>query len=237
MMNSRLSRRRLLRVALLSGGAAALAACSGNGSADTSAKSEGATDARRPVAGARQFADSELRDLLLPRGAVPLGLTPSGEYLLPNEEVAKFFPNPRNALGAMQESGRMQGAAADYVLPGTARANEQAVAVSSSVSWYRTAAAARSVILDPSMELVIHRFGLNAAEIEGEPVGQESRVFRGYRDGDGPDLAAYLVLFRRENLIGAIVLVMPSTTDDGGKLATTLARRQALIPLPSSPPR
>jgi hypothetical protein len=101
------------------------------------------------------------------------------------------------------------------------------VAVSSSVSYYKTVAGAQAVITDPTMELVIHRFGLHTAEISMDSIAHESRAFRGFRDGDGPDLAAYLILFRRDNVIGAVMVVVPAATDDGGKLAINLARRQA----------
>lgn len=181
----------------------------------------------RPGYGGRQYTDAELRNLLLPLGAVPVGLAQVGEYLTPNQYVATFFDDQDAAMRAMIESGRVQGAAVDYRLRGAPRATEQVVAVSSSVSFYRTVAGAQAVIADPTMELVIHRFGLHTAEISMERIGHESRAFRGFRDGDGPDLAAYLILFRRDNVIGAVMVIVPAATDDGGKLAMNLARRQA----------
>jgi hypothetical protein len=95
------------------------------------------------------------------------------------------------------------------------------------VSYYKTVAGAQAVITDPTMELVIHRFGLHTAEISVDKIASEARAFRGFRDGDGPELAAYLILFRKENVIGAVMVVLPAATDDGGKLAMNLARRQA----------
>jgi hypothetical protein len=175
----------------------------------------------------RQYTDAELKNLLLPLGAIPLGLAPAGDYLTPNEFVSTFFDDQEAALRAMAESGRVQGAAVDYRLRGQQRANEQVVAISSSVSYYKTVAGAQAVITDPTMELVIHRFGLHTAEIAVERIAHEARAFRGFRDGDGPDLAAYLVLFRKDNVIGAVMVVVPAATDDGGKLAMNLARRQA----------
>jgi hypothetical protein len=206
-----------------------LAACrGGDGQKATSKGAVPDIGSGRPLAnGVRQFTDAELRNLLLPAGAVPVGLAPAGDYLIPNQLVATFFEDQEAALRSMAESGRVQGAAADYKLRSTPRATEQAVAISSSVSYYKTAAGAQAVITDPTMELVIHRFGLHTAEINVDKIAQESRAFRGFRDGDGPDLAAYLILFRRENVIGAVVVVVPAATDDGGKLALNLARRQA----------
>jgi hypothetical protein len=174
-----------------------------------------------------QFTDAQLKNQLLPLGAVPIGLAPAGDYLTPNDFVATFFDDQESAKSAMAESGRVQGAAADYRLRGTPRASEQVVAVSSSVSYYKTVAGAQAVITDPTMELVIHRFGLRTAEIEVDRIANESRAFRGFRDGDGPDLAAYLILYRKDNIIGAVMVVVPAATDDGGKLAMNLARRQA----------
>src|SRR6266545_5359020 len=93
---------RMVISALLAGGVLGLAACSGSG--DKQANTEGGarnTPASRTAAGARQLSERELRNLLLPLGAVPLRLTPTGQYLLPNDEVAKFFPDPDFALSAM----------------------------------------------------------------------------------------------------------------------------------------
>jgi hypothetical protein len=181
---------------------------------------------------ARRFTDGEMPEMLLPLGAVPNRLAPVGQNLLPNDAVAAFFPNRAQALSAMEKFGRIQGAVAQYRVPAPPRVSEQALAVSSSVAWYTTVAGAQSVIADPTMELALHHFGLDAAEIKADRVGQESRMFRGFRDGEGPDSAAYLVLFRRQNTIGAVVVVVPSAGDDGGKLALSLARRQAELPLP-----
>jgi hypothetical protein len=110
------------------------------------------------------------------------------------------------------------------------------VTVISTVSWYNTAEGAESVIADPTMELVLFGLGLQTAEIQGPRIAQQSRIFRGFRDGDQPDLAAYVAFFRRLNLIGAVVVVVPAATDDGGRLAIDLARKQAAIPLPAAAP-
>ena len=178
------------------------------------------------------FVDDKLTNLLLPRGAVPVGLTHAEEYLLPNEAVATFFPDPPAAVQRMETAGRVQGAVAHYGLKaGPRRAAEPAVAVSASVAWYRTVAGAQAVLVDPTLVFVVHRLGLDAAEITAPTLSEASRTFRGYRDGDGPELAAYLTLVRRENVIGAVLVVVPAATDDGGALALALARRQASIPL------
>ena len=178
------------------------------------------------------FVDDKLTNLLLPRGAVPVGLTHAEEYLLPNEAVARFFPDPPAAVQRMETAGRVQGAVAHYGLKaGPRRAAEPAVAVSASVAWYRTVAGAQAVLVDPTLVFVVHRLGLDAAEITAPTLSEASRTFRGYRDGDGPELAAYLTLVRRENVIGAVLVVVPAATDDGGALALSLARRQASIPL------
>ena len=229
--------RRLVTL-MLALGALCAAGCGviGGGTAkNTSAGGKSATPVRAAgIDGPLQFADAKLKNLLLPRGAVPVGLTQAEEVLLSNDDVATFFPDAQAALQKMTESGRMKGGVAHYSLRSAPRASEPALAVSSSVAWYKTVAGAQSVIADPTMELVIHRLGLTAAEISMERVGQESRAFRGYRDGDDPDRAAYLLLFRKENVIGAVLVVVPSASDDGGKLALNLARRQAGVQLTSA---
>lgn len=233
-------RARFVSALLLMLCAALLAGCGVIGGGSKAPESKGrakGAEKSGAVDGALQFADARLRNLLLPTGAVPIGLAPAGDYLLPNDYVATFFSDQEAALRAMSEAGRMQGAAADYRLRSTPRASEEAVAVSSTISWYKTVAGAQAVLKDPTMELVIHRLGLNAAEINLDKIGQESRAFRGFRDGDGPGLAAYLMLFRRDNVIGAVLVVVPAATDDGGKLALTLARRQADVSLSAAAQR
>jgi hypothetical protein len=185
-----------------------------------------------PVGVVRYVPERNLPNLLLPLGAVPPSLAPGGNYLLPNEVVARFFPDPDAALRAMSRYGRVQGAGVDYSLRASPRAGEQALHVTSTVALYSSAAGAEAVLQDPTLELVLHRFGLTASEIKVDRFAHGTRAFRGYRDGDDPDTAAYLVLFRRDNLIGAVVVVVPAATDDGGRLAVSLARRQAALPLP-----
>jgi hypothetical protein len=201
------------------------AACRGGGRS-------AAQGAATPVGVVRYVPERNLPNLLLPLGAVPPSLAPGGAYLLPNEVVATFFPDPQAALRAMSNYGRVQGAGADYSLRTSPRAGEQALHVTSTVALYSSPAGAEAVLQDPSMELVLHRFGLTASEIKVDRFAHGARAFRGYRDGDDPDTAAYLVLFRRDNLIGAVVVVVPAATDDGGRLAVSLARRQAALPLP-----
>lgn len=213
-------------VALVTVAALSVTACLGGG--DNKPGTSGLDiGSARVQGGVRQFTDAELKNLLLPVSAVPLGLAPAGDYLTPNDFVATFFDDKEAAKSAMTESGRVQGAAIDYRLRGSPRASEQVVAVSSSVSFYKTVAGAQAVITDPTMELVIHRFGLRTAEISVDRIASEARAFRGFRDGDGPELATYLVLFRKDNIVGAVMVVLPAATDDGGKLAMNLARRQA----------
>ena len=129
----------------------------------------------------------------------------------------------------MLESGRAHGAFAEYHLDAAPQATEQALQVASSTPWYQTVAGAQAVMRDPTVELVIHQLGLRSSEITKERVGEESRVFRGFRERDGPNWVAYMVLFRRQNVIGAVVAVVPNTNDDGGRLAMSLARRQAAV--------
>jgi hypothetical protein len=179
-----------------------------------------------PAPGERQFTSLDLFGLLLPAGAVPVWLRQDRKYLLSNQDVARFFPDPTAAERAMAAAGRVEGAAVDYRMPGTPTASERAVAVSSSAAWYGTVAGAQRVMRDPTMELVIHRFGLHTAEISLATIGDESRAFRGYRDGDGPDMAAYLILFRKANVIGAVVVVMAGHSDDTGELVALLAHKQ-----------
>lgn len=187
-----------------------------------------------PVGVVRYVPERNLPNLLLPLGAVPPSLSSTGDYLLPNEIVARFFPDPEAALRAMSRYGRVQGAGVDYSLRASPRAGEQALHITSTVALYSSAAGAEAVLQDPTLELVLHRFGLTASEIKVDRFAHGARAFRGYRDGDDPDTAAYLVLFRRDNLIGAVVVVVPAATDDGGRLAVSLARRQAALPLPFS---
>lgn len=195
---------------------------------DRIAPSESAAE----VVAVRRFTDDALDELLLPRGAAPRGLIGSEPFLVPNELVARLLPDPERARIALEKFGRIQGAAVEYTLPAAPRASEPAVAVTSTVSWYASVAGAEAVIADPTMEFVLHGLGLTTAEIKSERVAEQSRAFRGFRDGDSPDLAAYIVLFRRQNLIGSVVVVVPAATDDGGRLALSLARRQAALPLP-----
>lgn len=58
-------------------------------------------------------------------------------------------------------------------------------------------------------------------------MAEESRAFRGYREGEAADHVAYLLVFRGANLIGSIVVIEPARNDDGSRLALKLARRQA----------
>jgi hypothetical protein len=222
-------------VLLLLCAAVAAMACS-NRSRDSLLSKTGMNDTTRGAdgEGAQRFSDRELPDLLLPRGAVPAGLAPSDPFLIPNEIVAQMLPDAEAGRRAMEKYGRVQGAAMEYELPGQPRATEPAVAVISAVSWYSTVAGAQTVIEDPTMELALHGLGLTSGELKTERVGQQTRMFRGFRDGDDPDRAAYIVLFRRQNTIGTVVVVVPATSDDGGKLATTLAKKQAQLSLSSA---
>jgi hypothetical protein len=168
----------------------------------------------------------DLFSLLLPIGAIPVWLNPSGEYPLPNEEVARYFDDAMAAQRAMVVAGRVEGAAAEYRLPSAPQASERAVLVVSTVAWYTTDAGAQSVIQDPTMALVIHRFGLHTAEITLPRIGAESRAFRGFRVGDDPERAAYLLVFRKGNITGTVVVVMSERNDDSGELAGLLAHKQ-----------
>ena len=182
-------------------------------------------------AGELRLTNVDLYAMLLPTAAVPVWLYGEGEYPLPNEEVARYFVDSVAAERAMTRTGRMNGAAVDYRLPGTPRESERAVLVISSVAWYSTVAGAEDVIQDPTLPLVIHRFGLHTAEVSLAKVGEESRTFRGYRDGDDPNRAAYLIVFRKANIIGTVVVVMSEHRDDGGELVGLLAhKQQALLP-------
>jgi hypothetical protein len=173
----------------------------------------------------------DLYAMLLPTAAVPVWLYGEGEYPLPNEEVARYFVDAVAAERAMTLTGRMNGAAVDYRLPGTPREAERAVLVISSVAWYSTNAGAEDVVQDPTLPLVIHRFGLHTAEVKLTSIGEDSRAFRGYRDGDDPNRAAYLIVFRKANIIGTVVVVMSEHRDDGGELVGLLAhKQQALLP-------
>ncbi len=220
---------RTLLLQLLAAAALTLGACFGGGDTPPpppERAAPGATSAT-PEPGALQFDSLKLFETLLPAGSLPASLSRERSYLVSNREVAAFFPDPEAAMRSMTTAGRVQGAAVDYRLVSAPRAAERLIAVSSSASWYRSSAGARGVIQDPTMELVIHRFGLHTAEVRMDRVGEESRAFRGFRDGDAPDFAAYLVLFRKMNVIGAVVVVVPATSDDGGRMALAFAQRQA----------
>ena len=186
--------------------------------------------------GVRQFEEAHLPGLLLPAKSLPAGMVSVADFLLSNQDVAQFFPDPEHALRSMVESGRGHGAFAEYHLDGAPGATEQALQVASSTSWYQTVAGAQAVMRDPTVELVIHQLGLRSSEISKERVGEESRVFRGFRERDGPNWVAYMVLFRRQNVIGAVVAVVPNTNDDGGRLAMSLARRQAAVSVRGTTP-
>ena len=194
------------------------------GSFDRSASQPTTQNLSRPT---RDYADYDLLQLLLPHTVMPDGLQLLDQTLTSNEYVASLFAAPALAAAAMTESGRVNGAVAQYERETPAGPADPAVAVSSSLSWYRSVDGAQAVMRDPTMELVIHQFGLRTSELPKQRIAEESRIFRGFRDRDGPNLAAYLVLFRRQNLIGAVLVVLPSTIDDGGQLALSLARRQA----------
>ena len=213
----------LLCIALASTG------CGGWDSKPAAANEAGAAGANYT----RRFTDSDLGMQLLQRGAVPTGLVGSQSFLMPNDVVAKLLPDERTARESMEKFGRVQGAAVDYRLAGQPRASEQVVAIVSTVSWYSTIGGAQSVVADPTMELALQGFGFNTSEISADKIAQQSRAFRGLRAGDTPDLASYVVVYRRDNLIGVVVVVVRTATDDGGRLAMNLARRQANLPLPA----
>lgn len=222
---------------LLALGVAAGAACSDTPDAVTSVRERAARieGGDPPERRARQFRDADLYNLLLPRGAVPASLTPSDRFLLSNEAVAQLLPEQVGARAAMERLGRVQGAGLEFRAPARPPAGQSALAIGSTVSWYSTVAGAEAVIADPSVELALAGLGLDAGEVPGERVAEQSRTFRGLRRGDAADTAAYVILYRRDNLIGAVVVVMPLVSDDGGKLAAILARRQASLPLRAAP--
>ncbi len=179
--------------------------------------------------GAATYTDAQLLRMLLPRAAVPARLQREAEYLLPNETAATFFGDVASALRAMAEVERVQGAAVDYRLPSQPAGSEPVVAVSSTVSWYRQEAGAQAVMRQGMVEPLMPLLRLHAGEIRLEGVAEESRAFRGYREGETTDHVAYLIVFRRANLIGSVVVIEPARNDDGGRLALKLARRQAAL--------
>lgn len=180
-------------------------------------------------ADASPYTDTQLLGMLLPRAAVPVRLSRQAEYLLPNETAATYFGDAESALRAMAELERVQGAAVDYRLPSQPASNEPVLAVSSTVSWYRQEAGARAVMQQGMVEPLMPLLRLHAGEIRLQTVAEESRAFRGYREGEDADHVAYLIVFRRANLIGSVVVVVPARNDDGGRLALKLARRQAAL--------
>lgn len=183
----------------------------------------------------RQFSDDDLQRLLLPDGAVSGALTPSGRYGLSNATVAQLFDDTPGALRELDRLGRVHGAGLDFVLRGGPRPGDAAVQVTSTVSWYGTVAGADAVVRDPAAELVFHRLGLAVGEIAIEEIAEASRGFRGIVYRDGIALASYAVVFRRLNVVGSVLVFIPVASDDGGKLAVQLARRQAAMPWPVPP--
>ncbi len=179
------------------------------------------------VASARTYTDAQLLRMLLPRAAVPARLRREAEYLLPNELAATFFGDAESALRAMTEVERVQGAAVEYRLPSQPAGSEPVLAVFSTMSWYRHETGARTVMGQGMVEPLMPLLRLHAGEIRLESVAEESRAFRGYREGEDSDHVAYLIVFRRANLIGSVVVLVPARNDDGGRLAVKLARRQA----------
>ena len=177
---------------------------------------------------------SDLKQRLLPRGALPAGLGLAGVYPLSNAEVAQFFPDPAAALHAMTTAGRLDGAAAVYERR-TAGADDAVLAVSSSIAWYRTTAGAEAVFTDPTLALVANRVGLQVVEVPVAHRAGPARGFRGVRRGDPTDWLTYLIMFQRQHTVGAVVVVLLAAADDGGKLALNLAERQAttrVLPAP-----
>jgi hypothetical protein len=181
----------------------------------------------RAAADATTYTDSQLLRMLLPRAAVPARLRREEEHLLPNETAAAYFGDVEAALHAMAEVERVQGAAVEYRLPAQPTSSEPVIAVSSTVSWYRRDSGAQAVMQQGMVEPLIPLLRLHAGEIRLETVAEESRAFRGYREGEAADHVAYLIVFRRANLIGCVVVIEPARNDDGGRLAVKLARRQA----------
>ncbi len=181
----------------------------------------------RATTDATVYTESQLLRMLLPRAAVPTRLRREGEYLLPNETAAAYFGDANAALLAMAEVERMQGAAVEYRLPARPTGSEPVIAVSSTVSWYRRDSGAQAVMRQGMVEPLMPLLRLHAGEIRLETVAEESRAFRGYREGEAADHVAYLIVFRRANLIGCVVVIEPARNDDGGRLALKLARRQA----------
>ncbi len=181
----------------------------------------------------RRFSDDELQRLLLPAGAVPGSMQLHAQYGIPNSAVALYFDNAPDALRRLDQLGRVHGAGIDYTLRGGPRSGEAAVQITATVSWYSTLAGAGMVLRDPAMELVLHRLGLPTGEIALDQVADASRGFRGVTEREGVALIAYAVMYRRQNTIGSVQVLVPAGSDDGGRLALQLARRQAELPWPA----
>ncbi len=189
----------------------------------------------QPQGAVRRFTEADLQRLLLPAGAVSGALLPGDPYAISNRTVAQLFEDEPGALRELDRLGRVHGAGVDFMLRGGPRPGDAAVQVSSTVSWYGSIAGADAALRDSDVELVLHRLGLSVGEITIEEVADTSRGFRGIVHRNGIALASYAIIFRRHNTVGSVLVFIPVASDDGGKLAVQLARRQAALPWPAPP--
>lgn len=181
-----------------------------------------------------RFTDGDVRRLLLPISVLPASFRLVTEQVVPNEHVAQFFPDPAVTVQALNQLGRLTGATAEYHRTDAPRGRGEPIVVASSVAVYTDAAAAQAVLAAPDIVFAVHSVGLQADEIPLERVQHPYRGFRGRRAGDSADQIAYLALFRRENVVQSVLVVMMAADDDGGELVSRYVRRLALItPLPS----
>lgn len=194
--------------------------------------------ATRPAPAAQQQSvDADLARLLVAAGAPP-ELIAKGSMRLSNGDVAVFFPDREAALDRMALSGRISGVRADYAMRPVA-ADSSHIHVTFTTDAYRADGFAVDVLADPALAAAVGRFVPNVAELtlDGEPDGV--RAFRG-TDNENGDRTTYVVQFRKQHLVGSVVVSQPAASDDGGQFALALARHQqeALSPsalLPDAP--
>lgn len=171
------------------------------------------------------------RDLsrLLTAAASPPELIAVQTTYLGNNEVAALFADPEAVLDELARRGRSGGVRADYELRPLTGATS--VRVAFSVDVYRSGESAAAVLADPALAAAIGRLVPGAAELPPAADTAGLRAFRGALDGGQ---ATYIVQFRKEHLVGSVVVTQPAATDDGGALALRLAGSQQSLLVPAA---
>lgn len=195
----------------------------------------GATTAAVPPVASDANEDGDLQALLV-AGAVPPQLVLQGTASLANDAVAAYFADPGAALQSLNQAGRLGGAWADYRLRPVAPAAMAEVAITFTVATYRTPTAAAAVLADPALTGAVAWVGGGAAEEMSAAPGSEDTPLRLFRIGPAgaSERPTYLVQFRREQVVGSVIVTALSGDDDGRQLAVSLARHQVDLLRPAA---